>query len=197
MKLKKWSLVVVWMITFAFIGSIGTATAFAGAKQSNADSHDQGKTAVEWYNEGVGYHDRYLYDRAIQAYTKALELDNQATDAYFNRAHAYAEKKNYAAAVKDFQQVIKLAPEEIDAYYNIGVVYDDQELYDQALVYYNKTIAMDAQYYDAYYNKAIALENLGRTAEAKAAYAAFIQYAPANDVDLPIAKERMQILSRS
>lgn len=163
MKLKKWSLVVVWMITFAFIGSIGTATAFAGAKQSNADSQDQGKTAVEWYNEGVDYHDRYLYDKAIEAYTKAIELDNQ----------------------------------EIDAYYNIGVAYDDQKLYDQALVYYNKTIAMDVRYYDAYYNKAIVLEHLGRPAEAKAAYAAFIQYAPANDVDLPIAKERLQLLRRS
>lgn len=191
-------LVAVWMAFMVFTTSMGETAAVNGFKLPNVSSQKQNKekTAQEWFNQGLEYQNRALYEKAIQAYTKALEVGGQSGDIYYNRGCAYAEMRKYDAAVADFSKAIELVPQDVEVYYNRGVVYDAKELYEQALADYNKVIELNTKYANAYYNKAIDLENLGRHAEAKAAYEDFIQYAPANDPDLLFVKERLQTLSQ-
>ena len=197
MKFTGICLLAVWMGLMVFMTSMGEAAAVNGFKLSNVSSQKQNKEkmAQEWFNQGLEYQKRSLYEKAIQAYTKALELGDQSGDTYYNRGCAYAEMRKYDAALADFNKAIELVPQDVEVYYNRGIVYDAKELYEQALADYNKVIELNTKYANAYYSKAIDLENLGRYAEAKGAYEDFIQYAPANDPDLLFAKERLQILS--
>lgn len=197
MKSKKGYLLIIWMLIFTFMAGGVEAAAFGGAKlpSTNGQTVKKEKTAEEWFEQGLAYHDQYLYEKAIQAYTKAIGVNNQIPEIYYNRGCAYTESRNYDAALADFTKAIELSPQEADAYYNRGVVYDAKESFEQALENYNQALAINPQYADAYYNKAVALENLGRSEEAKEYYAAFIQYAPANDSSLAFARERLQLLS--
>ncbi|MDU4962161.1 MAG: tetratricopeptide repeat protein [Sporomusaceae bacterium] len=203
MKSSRWYLLVVWMVIFSFMAGVGEAAAIGGVKlpgvssrQDKQEKANPEKTADEWFEQGLAYHEQYLYDKAIHAYTKAAELDSTVAAVYINRGHAYAESGRYDAALADFSKAVELEPQDAETYYNRGVVYDAKEDYAQSLTNYTKAIELNPQYSDAHYNKAIALENLGRSQEAKASYAAFIQYAPADDPELPFARERLQALSR-
>ncbi|MFN2111465.1 MAG: tetratricopeptide repeat protein, partial [Anaerolineae bacterium] len=75
--------------------------------------------------EAADYHQRaaiYLkmgeYDKAIQEYSKALELDPTYVPAYYDRGLAHAQRQHYADAIADFSEVIALDPQHRDAYYN-------------------------------------------------------------------------------
>lgn len=189
------------ILCFGLVGFMPEMSGVAGAHgvmstKVNSQKLAKEKTAQDWFNEGVDYQSRYLYNKAIQSYTEAIKLEGQVADVYYNRGCAYAEIHSYDDALCDFNKVIELMPEDAEAYYNRGVVYDAKELYEQSLSDYEKAISLNEKYADAYYNKAVALENLGRSVEAIPAYEAFIQYAPADDRDMLSAKERLQVLSQ-
>ena len=48
------------------------------------------------------------YDEALEAYTKAIELDNTNAVYPANRANIYIKKKDWAAAVEDCTSAIKI-----------------------------------------------------------------------------------------
>lgn len=197
MKVVGMCLLVLWIGLVGFIPELSVVDAHAVVHAAvNSPKLNKEKTAQDWFNEGVDYQSRYLYNKAIQSYTEAIKLDGQVADVYYNRGCAYAEIHSYDDALFDFNKVIELMPADAEAYYNRGVVYDAKELYEQSLNDYDKAISLNEKYADAYYNKAVALENLGRSAESIPAYEAFIQYAPADDRDMFFAKERLQILSQ-
>ena len=50
------------------------------------------------------------YDKAIQDYTKAIELDGKNADAYFQRAKVYNLQGKTQKAIDDFKVVVQLDP---------------------------------------------------------------------------------------
>ena len=58
------------------------------------------------------------YDRAIEDYTKAIELDPNPADAYNNRGVAYGKKDESDCAIKDYTKAIELNPNRDITYYN-------------------------------------------------------------------------------
>jgi Flp pilus assembly protein TadD len=53
----------------------------------------------------------------------------------------------------------------------LGLTLADQEKYDDAIKAYDEAIRLDPNDATAWYNKGVALEALGKTTEAKAAFA--------------------------
>jgi len=68
----------------------------------------------------------------------------------------------------------------------LGLAYFYKSLYDKAIGDFNKCLELDLKLADAYFSKALALEAVGRPAEAREAYGAFLRYAP------PEAKEQIE-----
>ena len=60
-----------------------------------------------WYEVGMGYGDKSLADRAIEAFTKALEAKRDNQKAKFQRGQAYFRKGDYANAKPDLEQFSK------------------------------------------------------------------------------------------
>jgi tetratricopeptide (TPR) repeat protein len=91
---------------------------------------------------------------AIQALTKAIQLNSRYATAYFTRAIVYAQLQEFRQAVSDFNQAITLNPQYADAYYNRGNL-KQGKLNDiqGALADYNQAIALNPQDVNAYYNR--------------------------------------------
>ncbi|HOU13899.1 MAG TPA: tetratricopeptide repeat protein [Anaerolineae bacterium] len=96
--------------------------------------------AADFQHRAAIYLSMGEYDKAIQEYGKALELDPTFTPAYYDRGLAHAQRQHYADAVADFSQVIALDPQHADAYYNRGLVYARQGAFAQALADYDQAL---------------------------------------------------------
>ena len=63
------------------------------------------------------------YDRAIQDYSKAIELGPGHAIAYYNRGNVYIELNQPIKAIKDYNKAIELNPGFAAAYNNRGSAY--------------------------------------------------------------------------
>ena len=107
-------------------------------------------------------------DKAIEIYSRAIELNPNYAEAYSNRGIAYKEKGDYDRAIGDYTQAIGLESDYADAYYNRGNAYRDIGDIDRAIEDYNVAIELRPDYVEAYNNRAIAHSlqgNYGRTIE--------------------------------
>ena len=57
--------------------------------------------AEVYNNRGLSWHKKGDYDKAISAYTKAIELNPEYAEAYCNRGPVYTEKGQYDRGIPD------------------------------------------------------------------------------------------------
>lgn len=71
----------------------------------------------KYYNRGIAYSEKGEVERAIEDYTKAIELNPKFAEAYYQRGIAYRIKGDYKLAIADYTKAIDLKPDDADAYY--------------------------------------------------------------------------------
>ena len=91
-------------------------------------------------NRANTYAEKGDYDRAIEGYTEAIQLNPDYVYAYYNRGSVYREKEDYDRAIEDFTTAIDLKPDLVEAYYNRGVAYYERREFAQSIEDYSKTI---------------------------------------------------------
>ena len=102
---------------------------------------------ADTYNaHGIAYGEKGDFDKAIAAFTKAIELNPEFALAYNNRGAAYAEKGEIGKAINDYNEAIKLNPREARAYHNRGFAYTKQGDFERAINDYNKAIKLNPNY---------------------------------------------------
>ena len=131
--------------------------------------------AVIYYNRGIGYDDKGLYDQAIADYTRAIALKPDYAVAYDNRGNAFNSKGLYDQAIADHTRAIALQPGLAKAHNNRGVSYAGKSLYDQAIADYNQAIALNPDYAIAYENRGLAYEKKGSRDQAIADFRASLR----------------------
>ncbi len=100
-------------------------------------------------------------DMAIEAYSYAIELDPNKTDAYNNRGAAHIIKGNYTRAIADFTKAINLNPNYADAYSNRGFAYADKGDSSRAITDYTKAIDLNPDNVNAYNNRGVVYSKMG------------------------------------
>jgi tetratricopeptide (TPR) repeat protein len=76
------------------------------------------KDAAESLNQqGVANMEKELYDKAIENFTQAIELQTTFADAYINRGRIYTTQKNLSKALADFNQAVMFDPLDAEIYY--------------------------------------------------------------------------------
>ena len=84
-----------------------------------------------WGNLGSG---RIAYERAVDQFTRAIDLDPQFADAYMQRGILYwREIQNYHRAARDLTHVLELDPGRSDALFNRAVAYQLRGDFDHAI----------------------------------------------------------------
>lgn len=85
---------------------------------------DAATEAKEWFEKGLQLIKAGDRQGAIDAYSKAIELDPKYVNAYGERGFAYAKSGDYEQAIADFSKAIELAPKLALAYEMRGLAYD-------------------------------------------------------------------------
>ena len=103
------------------------------------------------------------YDKAIECYKKAIELNPDYADAYGGIGTTYCKKDCYDKAIECYKIAIELESDFADAntYNNMGIAYRKKGYRDKAIEYYEKAIELNPNYENAYHNMRIVHEYLG------------------------------------
>ena len=118
------------------------------------------------------------YDRAIEDYSQAIELNPNYVEAYGNRGVVYRSQGAYDRAIEDYSQAIELNPNGAVAYYNRGVAYGIKGDIDRAIEDCSQAIALRPDYDEAYSNRGNAYHMKGAYDRAIEDYSQAIELNP-------------------
>lgn len=113
--------------------------------------------ALLYSNRGIAFHALHLTDRAIDDYTRAIELKPNLATAYFNRANSFGEKHLYDQAIADYTVAIVFEPD-VPTYDNRGWTYEKMGKIDLAIADFREALKLNPT--DDYAQSA--LKRLGR-----------------------------------
>lgn len=83
----------------------------------------QNKTAADFFDIAFSFEEEKDYERALENYTKAINMDYSYAIAYFNRGNVHKKKGNYGSAISDYSSAIRINSDDKDFYINRGVAY--------------------------------------------------------------------------
>jgi len=98
------------------------------------------KTKEEWFDLGGKHIDNGNFDKAVEAYHKALEIDNQDQNVWFNLGLSYHALGMLDDAYESFDMCTTLQPDYAEAFLRKGCVLYDQEKYRLAIKNINKAL---------------------------------------------------------
>ena len=111
--------------------------------------------AGEHVEQGDAYFDEGLYDKALEEYDTALELDSGRADAYLGIGKIYHfDQGKYSRAEVNYSQAIELDPEYTDAYFYRGLSWEANGAYDRAIEDFTRVIELDPGLVMAYHLRA-------------------------------------------
>jgi tetratricopeptide (TPR) repeat protein len=149
-------------------------------------SQPNSTTAETYFKQGEDYRNNNQYDKALAAYTKAIEVNPQYAEAYLRRGNVYHDLKEYDKAIKDYNKAmadynkaLEIELEDVYASYkNRGNVYYNLKEYDKAMADYNKVLEIDPQDAHAYLRRGIVYYDLKEYDKAMADYNKAIEINP-------------------
>ncbi len=94
------------------------------------------------------------YDEAILDYTKAIQLNDKMTDAYFNRAKILLTRKDIenpdmSRAIDDLEKALELDSEFAEALYAMAAAQKRVENYKEALKYLDRVLELQPDFIHA------------------------------------------------
>jgi len=111
------------------------------------------KTADEHLSVAIFDDNKQQWDKAIEEYTKALELRPDWALAHFRLAKDYQKQGRGDEAIAQFQEATRSDPQYYEAYYHLALAYKDRgetrqaiEAYTKFMEYPNAGIKMLGQY---------------------------------------------------
>lgn len=112
---------------------------------SMASFSQEAKKHLESGNE---FFDKGEYEKAIEQYDKALELDPNYYQAQFNKGDALYRSEKYADAIQEFEKVTaEEIPDQVksSAFHNIGNAQLNAEKYEEAVEAYKKSLRLNPE----------------------------------------------------
>jgi serine/threonine protein kinase len=103
------------------------------------------RASKEFNRQATGFYDRRRFDKAIETYTLAIELNPNDYAIYNNRGAAYHASGEPQKAIDDYTKSIELNPYYFSAYNNRGVAYEDLGNIEQAVADYRQALEIDPE----------------------------------------------------
>jgi tetratricopeptide (TPR) repeat protein len=124
---------------------------------------------------------RRLFDQAIEAYAKAIEIRPFYADAYVGLGDAKAAKGDVDGAVVAYQKALTYNPVNARVHASLGkLYYSEKALYYESVQAYKKAIDLDPGYLDARTGLAEVYEDKGLYQEAIGEYKKVVEADPKN-----------------
>lgn len=134
--------------------------------------------ARPYNNLGAALADEGRYDRAIEQYHKALQINPNYPNAYANLGFALAKQGKVEESITQFLKALELKPRDHETLSNLGVALLLQSRYAEAVEYLSEAVALNPHFAKAQNNLGVALNRQGRTQEAIDHYLIALQLDP-------------------
>ncbi|CAJ1965946.1 unnamed protein product [Cylindrotheca closterium] len=103
-----------------------------------------GKTAEDYKALGNQSFASKDFPKAIEHYTKAIQLDSKNHVFFSNRSASYAGLSEWGKAVEDAKECIRLDPQFVKGYYRLATAQLELEEYDMAQATIKQGLAVDS-----------------------------------------------------
>jgi tetratricopeptide (TPR) repeat protein/TolB-like protein len=110
------------------------------------------------------------YEKAINEFNRALEIEPTMEGAYLNLGIAYQRLKQPDKAEETYRRAIDLKPQYWGAYSALGIFYYSNAQYELALQMFQQAVNLAPDSYRTYSNLGAVYHALGRTSEATRAF---------------------------
>lgn len=107
------------------------------------------KLDSSWYELALIYRNRDSFDKAIDAYSKAIDIKPDNHFYWYGRCEARLFINKLKEAETDCQKALGLKSDYVPALSSLGRVYEDQKQKQKALETYRKVLALDPNNKDA------------------------------------------------
>jgi len=141
-----------------------------------------------YYNIGYNYMQKKEYDKAEEAYLKAVEMKPNYAEAYNGLATVYNAQKKFDKALEASSKAAEYASAAgpggaggsggVDAEYNQGVIAWNAGKIPEAAEHFQKVIFMKPDHADAHYQLGMAFVNQNKLAEAVPMFEKYLELAP-------------------
>lgn len=126
-------------------------------------------TIEDYVREGIPYHDKGEYDKAIEIYKKALALDSKSTLANYEIALSYFSKGDYDLAIEYSDKVLKQKSDfMLEAYMTKGSSLDILGKTKESIKLFEKAIQQTGGHYLLYFNLGLNYYNASDLEKAEA-----------------------------
>ena len=121
-------------------------------------------------NLGAAYHEKGMYDKAIDKIRGALEINPNDAKTHYNLGVAYDTRGMYYEAAAEYRKATELNPNDADAYCNLGAAYAAKGMFDEAIAEFGGAIEINPAHTEAYHNLGVAHFGLGVTYSERGMY---------------------------
>ncbi len=111
--------------------------------------------------------DASTFARAVDAYTRALEIDPDFADCHCNLGAVHYNRGERKAATACFERCLEIEPEHVEANFNLANLMEEEGRDQVALRLYRVALAADPLYPDLHINLALLYEKLGLDSQAR------------------------------
>jgi tetratricopeptide (TPR) repeat protein len=112
--------------------------------------------AGNWFDRGRILFQSGHYDKAAEAFTKAIEGEPERTEAYVHRGASLFYLGRLEEAISDYNKVEERGAADADAYNNRGAAWYHLGAYDKAIEDTSRAIRLNPKHADAYCNRGTA-----------------------------------------
>jgi tetratricopeptide (TPR) repeat protein len=115
-------------------------------RPASAAGGDGVLSAQEWFDRGRFMGEIGNYRKAVEAFSRVIELYPDFAHAYNNRGVAHSELGNFRLAIQDCNRAVNLDPDEAAFRFNRGIAFGRGGEYDMAIEDFKRVIEMDPQH---------------------------------------------------
>jgi tetratricopeptide (TPR) repeat protein len=140
----------------------------------------QSNPALNYLTLGVAYKQNGKTKKALDCYTKAINIDPNQPEGYYNMGNIYAQHKNFEAAKQLYLKAIAVDPKSARAYNNLGNIYFETGEFAAALKYYNIAHTLEPDYETPLYHAGLIYKSQGDLAKAESLWLEVLRINPNN-----------------
>ena len=132
-------------------------------------------------NAGVAAYHNGQYEKALELFRRAIDINPDFTEGYNNLGLTYTEMQAEEKATEAFKKAIELNPDLAATYNNLGYVFYRLGSYSEAIEMYNEAIGRSGNNSSAYTNLGNAHYKLDRIEDAVSAWEKALEIDPSNE----------------
>ena len=103
----------------------------------------EGKTALDWFEEGRECLERGNIDEAIECFDRVLDVDPKKDYVWVSKGIALNHLKRYQEAIECFDKALEIFPNFSDTWLNKGMSLHYLEQYGEAIKCFDKALEID------------------------------------------------------